>query len=130
MANNLRVEGYFVLEACDGAEALRIVIGQSRQIHVLLTKLRVQGTNLAETLKPYRPEMQALFFTGSQEKLLAQLRQILKPQKESAATEWRTRAPARQTPGNLPAGSPLNRRGEGGSSSLPAHPEESDLTPE
>jgi CheY-like chemotaxis protein len=47
LVHNLRLDGYFVLEACDGAEALRIVIGQSRPIHVLLTDVSVHGTSLS-----------------------------------------------------------------------------------
>ena len=79
LVHNLRLDGYFVLEACDGAEALRIVIGQSRPIHVLLTDVSVHGTTLAEGLKPSRPEMRPLFFTGDTKNLLAQVRQILEP---------------------------------------------------
>jgi hypothetical protein len=46
LTHNLRLDGYFVFEACDQAEALLIVIGKSRPIHVLLTDVSVHRAGL------------------------------------------------------------------------------------
>ncbi|HTP34735.1 MAG TPA: hypothetical protein VMJ75_21300 [Candidatus Acidoferrales bacterium] len=57
----LRDEGYNVLEAPDWDSALRFIRTHSRPIHFLLANGMRAGTEVAETLKPYRPDMRVLF---------------------------------------------------------------------
>ena len=64
LADLLRQGGYLVFEARNKAEALNIVIGQSRLIHILLADINMDGHALATTLERYRPEMKALFVTA------------------------------------------------------------------
>jgi hypothetical protein len=79
LVERLRLDGYLVLEAPDGDEALRILVAQSRRIHILLTNVSTDGSSLAATLNTYRPEMRALFFEGDPEYVLGKIREILKP---------------------------------------------------
>jgi response regulator RpfG family c-di-GMP phosphodiesterase len=57
----LKTDGYLVMEAANEAEALHLVISQTRSIHILLVDLEMNGRKLAEDLNPYRPEMRVLF---------------------------------------------------------------------
>jgi PAS domain S-box-containing protein len=59
--------GYRVLQARDGEEALRMACAHSGPIHVLLTDVvmpRMGGRELVEQLKPSRPEVKVIYMSG------------------------------------------------------------------
>ncbi len=63
----LQRNGYIVLEASHGEEALRVSARHHGPIHLLLTDLvmpRMRGTDLAGRLAPLRPEMKILYMSG------------------------------------------------------------------
>jgi len=63
----LREQGYKVLHAMDGNEALRIAQGHEELIHLLLTDMampNVGGKELANRLRQVRPETKVLFMSG------------------------------------------------------------------
>ncbi len=63
----LRRNGYTVLEAPDGEEALRISGEHRGSIHLLVTDMvmpRMRGNDLAERLLPLRPEIKVLYMSG------------------------------------------------------------------
>jgi CheY-like chemotaxis protein len=67
IAETLRMEGHEVVEARDGAEALRVAAGVAGPIHLLLTDLQMPGMtgpDLAGRLLAERPGMRVLFVTG------------------------------------------------------------------
>ncbi len=63
----LKAQGYTVLEAKDGIEALEIAAQHEGTIHVTLTDMimpRMSGTELVKRLKAIRPHMKAAYMTG------------------------------------------------------------------
>ena len=63
----LRLKGYTVLEAINGAEALELSGRTREEIHLLLTDVVMPGINgraLADQLKLRRPEMRVAFMSG------------------------------------------------------------------
>lgn len=63
----LSSQGYSVLTAQDGAEALRVAEAFPGQIQLLLTDLalpEISGTEMAARLSALRPEMKVLFMSG------------------------------------------------------------------
>jgi signal transduction histidine kinase/ActR/RegA family two-component response regulator len=63
----LKAQGYTVLEAKDGIEALEIAARHEGTIHVTLTDMimpRMSGTELVKRLKAIRPDMKAAYMTG------------------------------------------------------------------
>ena len=67
---SLRRNGYKVLIAVDGNEALQTAAGYPDPIHLLVTDLvmpNIGGRELAQRLKPQRPAMKVLFMSGYSE---------------------------------------------------------------
>jgi len=63
----LRENGYNLLEAANGNEALRMVQEYAGEIHLLLTDVvmpQMGGKELADRLKPLRPGIKVLFTSG------------------------------------------------------------------
>lgn len=63
----LTQNGYTVLEAADGNEALNVLTGSSEPIHLVLTDLlmpRMSGTELARHLGRLRPELPIVLMSG------------------------------------------------------------------
>ncbi len=63
----LRAQGFHVLEAVDGIDAMTVARGFSGTIHLLVTDVvmpRMGGKELAERLSAERPEMRVLFASG------------------------------------------------------------------
>ncbi|MBI2920737.1 MAG: PAS domain S-box protein [Planctomycetes bacterium] len=66
-ASILRENGYTVIEAAGGAEALRLVDADARPIHLVISDIvmpRMSGTELAGQLAPKRPAARFLFISG------------------------------------------------------------------
>ena len=66
-ARMLQRQGYTVLEASDGAEALRLVEQHRGPVHLLLTDVvlpKMGGRQLAERMEVLRPEIKVLFASG------------------------------------------------------------------
>ena len=62
--------GYNVLEASDGADALRCAMRYPGDIHVLVTDVimpQLNGLELARQLRAKRPEVKVLFISGHME---------------------------------------------------------------
>jgi two-component system cell cycle sensor histidine kinase/response regulator CckA len=77
----LRLKGYTVLEAINGAEALELSGRTPGEIHLLLTDVVMPGINgraLADQLKLRRPEMRVAFMSGYTGQRVGQ-KEILEP---------------------------------------------------
>ncbi|NWF84874.1 MAG: response regulator [Bryobacteraceae bacterium] len=67
-AGVLRIQGYNVLQAADGVEALKVAAQHSGPIHLLLTDVsmpRLDGWGLHRRMNGDRPGMTTLFMSGS-----------------------------------------------------------------
>jgi PAS domain S-box-containing protein len=71
--------GYQVLEAADGLEALRAAQRFDGPIHLMLTDVvmpRMSGRELVEQILPLRPEMRVLYVSGYSEEAIARQGQL------------------------------------------------------
>jgi PAS domain S-box-containing protein len=69
----LQQEGYNVLEASDGAAAIRVAQTYPGPIHLLLTDVVMPGMNgreLAQNISPLRPETRVLYMSGYTENVI------------------------------------------------------------
>ena len=75
----LRRSGYRVLEAADGAEALRLLHDHPDRVDLLLTDVVMPGMSgyeLVERARPLRPDMRILFVSGYSEEAITRQRQL------------------------------------------------------
>ena len=86
LAENLRREGYHVLEAHDEADAYQVITVHSRLIHLLLIDMSIDGAS-ATRPKQYQSKLQVLFITKIDDigALLTKVREVLKPPEKRAA---------------------------------------------
>jgi len=71
--STLQAHGYTVLEASQGKEALLLSGQHKGLIHMMVTDTvmpGMSGRELAERLKPLRPNMKALFMSGYTDKAI------------------------------------------------------------
>jgi len=78
LVEGLRFDGYLVLVAWDGAEAVRLATIHSRQIHMVLAQADVNVTDLAAMLKPFRLAIPVLHLAGPSIDSRARIRELLK----------------------------------------------------
>jgi CheY-like chemotaxis protein len=74
MQRTLEEEGFTVLAAAGGPEAIELCQGYDGEIHLLLTDMimpRMSGRELVERVAPLRPSMKILFMSGYTERALA-----------------------------------------------------------
>lgn len=67
LLESLTREGYTVLEASDGAEAIQIVLGHEDPIHLLVTDVVMPGMSggeLAQRLRSISMDMKVLYIPG------------------------------------------------------------------
>jgi PAS domain S-box-containing protein len=72
----LELQGHVVLEAADGAEALRVADAHGGAIDVLLTDVvlpQIPGPELADRLVAARPDLRVIFMSGYPERHLASI---------------------------------------------------------
>jgi CheY-like chemotaxis protein len=72
----LRREGYGVVEASDGVEALQVSGEHADPIDLLLTDIIMPGMNgyqLAAQLRENRPELKVLYMSGYQDRVIADI---------------------------------------------------------
>jgi CheY-like chemotaxis protein len=72
----LELQGHVVLEAADGAEALRVADAHGEVIDVLLTDVvlpQIPGPELADRLVAARPGLRVIFMSGYAERHLASI---------------------------------------------------------
>jgi len=77
----LRRNGYRVLEAADGVEALAVVRDHAGHIDLMLTDVvmpRMSGHELVELARPVRPDMRILYVSGYSEEAIARQGQLTK----------------------------------------------------
>ncbi|MGH9573010.1 MAG: ATP-binding protein [Candidatus Acidiferrales bacterium] len=75
----LRVKGYSVLEAKDGADAIEVATAHKGSIHAVVTDMvmpRIGGADLIRALKAARPEIFVIFMTGYSEYLKGDLTDV------------------------------------------------------
>jgi two-component system, cell cycle sensor histidine kinase and response regulator CckA len=75
----LRRNGYRVLEASDGLEALTLLHDHAGRIDLLLTDVvmpRMSGRELVEQARPLRPDMRILYVSGYSEEAIARQGQL------------------------------------------------------
>jgi CheY-like chemotaxis protein len=75
----LRRNGYRVLEAADGVEALAVVRDHADRIDLMLTDVvmpRMSGHELVELARPVRPDMRILYVSGYSEEAIARQGQL------------------------------------------------------
>jgi CheY-like chemotaxis protein len=71
----LERQGYLVLEAANGQQALRLALDHSGPIHLLVTDVVMPGINgqaLANSLAQAHPDLKTLYITGYPEKMIEQ----------------------------------------------------------
>jgi CheY-like chemotaxis protein len=75
IAGKMRAEGYEVLEASDGEEAVAIASRHQGEIHLLLTDVimpKLRGPELAGRLRLRYPRIKVIFMSGYTESALVQ----------------------------------------------------------
>jgi len=97
LVKDLQQQGYLVLEARDGAEAIEIARVHSRPIDFMLTDENEESRSLAATLKQFRPHTRVMFIarhaTGGaadvlrSDMVLAKIRVLLGPPRSERAAE-------------------------------------------
>ncbi len=102
LLRDLQHQGYLVLVAQDGPQAIEIARVHSRSIHLMLTDESTEGRTLALTIKQYRPDMNVLFINRAasgegpdlrrSDTALAKVRELLEPpgKSDTELTEKRT----------------------------------------
>jgi signal transduction histidine kinase/CheY-like chemotaxis protein len=82
-ASTLRRQGYVVLEAANGEEALRVTEAQASQMFQLLVTdvimPRLGGKVLADRLRQAHPELKVLFISGYADDMIIHYNEILTP---------------------------------------------------
>ena len=80
----LESRGYRVLEAGDGAEALRVAEAYPSIIHLLLTDIVMphgNGVSLSRTLVAKRPEMSVIYMSGYRADTLLLVAEVVSPKR-------------------------------------------------
>jgi two-component system cell cycle sensor histidine kinase/response regulator CckA len=75
VADILQLKGYTVLEAGDGAEALRVQADYAGNIDILLTDVAMpvmDGRELVKRIRPVRPDMRVIYMSGYAYDVMAQ----------------------------------------------------------